>query len=180
MIDLIIINKKNWTYKIVDFAVPADHRIKLKGNEKKDKYRNPARELKKLWNMKVMVIPIVTGALGSVIKELVKGQVDLEIRWQVETMHAENLYKISYQRTSLSFKKVFNSKNIPVDPQPLYSSDLNPCDCLPKIKSHFHCYHLGTNWKQYQLKTSSFLSGSRNNFFISVWLSILKEKNLHN
>ena len=28
--DLIIINKKNRTCKIVDFAVPADHRIKLK------------------------------------------------------------------------------------------------------------------------------------------------------
>ena len=32
-----IINKKKKkrTYKIVDFAVPADHRIKLKGHEKK-------------------------------------------------------------------------------------------------------------------------------------------------
>ena len=38
--------------KIVDFAVPADHRIKLKECEKKDKYLDHARELKKLWNMK--------------------------------------------------------------------------------------------------------------------------------
>ena len=37
--DLIIINKKKKrTFKIVDFAVPADHRIKLKECEKKDKY----------------------------------------------------------------------------------------------------------------------------------------------
>ncbi len=28
--------KRNW--KIVDFVVPADHRIKLKESEKKDKY----------------------------------------------------------------------------------------------------------------------------------------------
>ena len=34
--------------KIVDFAVPADHRINLKKSEKKDKYLNLARELKKL------------------------------------------------------------------------------------------------------------------------------------
>ena len=33
--DLIIINKKKRTCKIVDFAVPADHRIKLKGFEKR-------------------------------------------------------------------------------------------------------------------------------------------------
>ena len=47
--DLIIINnnKKNKTSKIVDFAVPADHRIKLKECEKKDKYLDLARKLKK-------------------------------------------------------------------------------------------------------------------------------------
>ena len=48
--DLIIINekiKKKRTCKIVDFAVPADHRIKLKECEKKDKYLDLARELKK-------------------------------------------------------------------------------------------------------------------------------------
>ena len=41
--DLIIINKKKRTCKIVDFAVPADHRIKLKECEKKDKYLDLAR-----------------------------------------------------------------------------------------------------------------------------------------
>ena len=46
--DLIIINKKKRTCKIVDFAVPVDNRIKLKEYEKKDKYLDLARELKKL------------------------------------------------------------------------------------------------------------------------------------
>ena len=52
--DLIIIDKKRKkkkekrrTWKILDFAVPADHRIKLKECEKKDKYIDLARELKK-------------------------------------------------------------------------------------------------------------------------------------
>ena len=35
--DLIIINKKKRTCEIIDFAVPTDHRIKLKECEKKDK-----------------------------------------------------------------------------------------------------------------------------------------------
>ena len=47
--DLIFINKKKKrTCKIVDFA---DHRIKLKECEQKDKYFDLSRELKKLWNM---------------------------------------------------------------------------------------------------------------------------------
>ena len=51
--DLIIINKKKRPCKIVDFAVPADYWINLKENEKQDKYLDLARELKKLWNMRV-------------------------------------------------------------------------------------------------------------------------------
>ena len=49
--DLIIINKKKKkkkkTCKIVDLAVPVDHRVKLKESEKKDKYLDLAWELKK-------------------------------------------------------------------------------------------------------------------------------------
>ena len=45
--DLIIINKKKRTCKIVDFAILVDSKIKLKACEKKDKYLDLARELKK-------------------------------------------------------------------------------------------------------------------------------------
>ena len=40
-------NKKKTICKILDFAVPVDHRIKLKECEKKDKYLDLARESKK-------------------------------------------------------------------------------------------------------------------------------------
>ena len=59
--------------KIVDFAIPADHRIKLNEYKMKDKYLDLARELKKLWNMKVTIIPIVNGAFRTVPKGLLKG-----------------------------------------------------------------------------------------------------------
>ena len=63
----------------MDIAVPADHRIKLKECEKKDTYLDLARELKKLWNMKVTIIPIVIDAFGTVTKGLLKGLEDLEL-----------------------------------------------------------------------------------------------------
>ena len=71
--DLIIIKqkkkkKRERICKIVNFAVPADHRIKLKECEKKDNNLDFARELKKLWNMQVTIIPIVIGAFGTVTK----------------------------------------------------------------------------------------------------------------
>ena len=61
--DLILKKKRNC--KIVDSAVAADH-IKLKECEKKDKYPDLARELKKLWSMQVTIIPIVIGVFGTV------------------------------------------------------------------------------------------------------------------
>ena len=57
----------------MNFGVPVDHRVKLKECKKKDTFQDLARELKKLWNMKVTVIPIVIGALGTVTKGLVQG-----------------------------------------------------------------------------------------------------------
>ena len=46
--DLIIVNNNNKkrTSRMVEFAVPADHRVKLKKSEKKEKYLDFARELK--------------------------------------------------------------------------------------------------------------------------------------
>ncbi len=75
--DLIIINKKKKRIsKIVDLTW-----------EKKDKYLDLARELKKkLWNMKVTIVPIVIGALCTITKRLSKGMEDLEVGGRVETI----------------------------------------------------------------------------------------------
>ena len=59
------------------FTVPVNHRVKIKENEKRDKYLDLARELKNLLNMKIIVISIVVGALGTTPKGLVKGLKDL-------------------------------------------------------------------------------------------------------
>ena len=64
--------QKQRNCKIVDFAIPANLRINLKESEKKDKYLDLARELKKLWNMKVTIVPIVIGMLGTITKWLLK------------------------------------------------------------------------------------------------------------
>ena len=77
--DLIIINKKERTSRIVDFGVPVDHRVELKECEKRNKYLDLVRELKKLWNLKVTIIPIIIGDLGTVTKGLIEGLEDLEV-----------------------------------------------------------------------------------------------------
>ena len=77
----------------MNFAVRAVHRVKSKENDKRDKYLDLVRELKKLWNMKVTIIPSVIGALDTVPKGLVHGLEDLEIRGQVETIQTTALLR---------------------------------------------------------------------------------------
>ena len=77
----------------MNFTVLADNRVKLKESEKKDKYLDLARELKKLWNMKVTIIPIVIGALGTITKALINGLEGLEITGQMETIQTTGLLR---------------------------------------------------------------------------------------
>ena len=87
--------KKKRICKIVDLAVPADHRINPKESEKKDKYLDLARELKKLWNMTVTIVPIVIGALGTMTKGLLKGLEDMKVGGRIETIQTTALLRMA-------------------------------------------------------------------------------------
>ena len=73
----------------MEFIISADHRVKLKESEKRDKYLDLARGPKKLRNMKMMVTPIVFGALHTVTK----GQ--FKIRGRVETIQTTALLRLA-------------------------------------------------------------------------------------
>ena len=105
--DHIIINnqKKKRICKIVDFAVPADHRINLKESERKDKYLDLARELTKLWSIRVTTVPIITGALSTITKGILKGLEDLEVGGRVETIQTTALL-----RTARILKRVLETR----------------------------------------------------------------------
>ena len=63
--------------------------------EKKDKYLDLARELKKLWNMKVTIVSIVIGAFGTIAKGLLKDLEDLEVGGRIETIQMTALLRMA-------------------------------------------------------------------------------------
>ena len=69
----IVIKKKKKTFHQVDFDVPVDHRVKIKGSEKIYNVLDLVRELSNLLHMKVTVLLIVGNALGTVPKRQNKG-----------------------------------------------------------------------------------------------------------
>ena len=52
----------------------------------KEKNLDLARELRKLWNMKVPIVPIVIGAFVTVTEGLIKGLEDFMVGGRVETI----------------------------------------------------------------------------------------------
>ena len=82
-------------YLIVDFDALVDPTVKiLKKSDQRDNYLDLARELRKLWNMRMMVIPVMIGALGTVFKCSERGLEVLEIGRQIETILTTALLRL--------------------------------------------------------------------------------------
>ena len=93
--DLVIVNSnkrrdftKLWT---LPSRLTAGKKLKERG--KIDKLQDFDKELKKLWNMKVTVIPLLIGTLVTVTRGFVQGLEDLEKRGVVDTKLQQNTEK---------------------------------------------------------------------------------------
>ena len=64
-----VVDKNERIFKIIDFAVPGDSRIEEKEKDKIEKNQDLGRELQKIWNVKVKIIPLVVGSLGAIPKQ---------------------------------------------------------------------------------------------------------------
>ena len=65
---MVVVYKKERSCKIIDFAVPGDSRIEEKEKDKIEKCQDLGRELQKIWNVKVKILPLVVGLLGAMPK----------------------------------------------------------------------------------------------------------------
>ena len=68
--DLVVVDKER-SCKIIGFAIPGDSRIEEKEKDKIEKYQDLERELQKIWNVKVKIIPLVVSSLGAIYTQTV-------------------------------------------------------------------------------------------------------------
>jgi hypothetical protein len=59
-------------YILIDVAIPADRNVTQNEAEKKLKYKSLCTEIQRMWNVKCVIIPAVTGATGIVTRGLRK------------------------------------------------------------------------------------------------------------
>ena len=102
--DIVFIDKKEREVVIIDVAIPGDDRVKDKELEKVEKYQLLKDEIAKVWRMrKVMVIPVVIGALGAVsvnFKEYMK-RIGVNVKLEV-------IQKTALMGTAKILKKVLS------------------------------------------------------------------------
>ena len=65
--DIVIKNRKEKTSVVMDVAIPADRKFMQKETTKQ---MFMYREIQRMWNMKCVIIPVVTGDTGIVTKVL--------------------------------------------------------------------------------------------------------------
>ena len=63
--DIVVVNKQEQKFTIIDIAIPADKRIGEQENEKIEKYQDLKREIARMWNVRTVQ---VVESLGSVTK----------------------------------------------------------------------------------------------------------------
>ena len=90
--DIVLLNYKEKQCYVIDIACPADARVKEKELEKITKYQDLKREISRVWKVdKVIVVPIVIGALGIVSTNLKKYLEKLGLKVKVALLQKATL-----------------------------------------------------------------------------------------
>ena len=80
---MVIIDKTKNECKITDFTCPLDSSIEEREKDKMKGYNDLKRELKKIWDMPLKVIPVVVGALETTPKKLKQRLNDIGIETRI-------------------------------------------------------------------------------------------------
>jgi len=84
--DVIIGNKKEKTCTLIDVAIPADRNVVQKEAEKKLKYKNLCIEIKRMWNLKCTIVPVINGATGTVTRSLSKNLETVPGKYSIDSL----------------------------------------------------------------------------------------------
>ena len=68
--DIVVFENKIKKWTLIDIAIPMDHRVVLKEQEKREIYSDLAAELRRSYIARTEIIPIIVGSMGTIPKGL--------------------------------------------------------------------------------------------------------------
>ena len=85
--DIVLMDEIERKRLIIDVACPFDIRVKYKEKEKIENYQDLKREFKRIWkSRRVTVVSIITGALGTVLKDIEKWLAEIGVTCRLELL----------------------------------------------------------------------------------------------
>ena len=85
--DIVVLDKIERKYLIIDVARPFDTRVKGKEKEEIENYQELKREFKWIWKLRrVTVVPVIIGALGTVSKDIEKWLAEVGVTCRLESL----------------------------------------------------------------------------------------------
>jgi len=67
---IVLHDKKEKTCLLISVAIPDDSNINTKESEKLSKHKDLEIEVSRIWKGRIKIVPVITGALGTIKKEL--------------------------------------------------------------------------------------------------------------
>jgi hypothetical protein len=99
--DIIIRDSEKGTCMLINVAISGDRNVIQKEAEKILKYKDLTIEIQCMWNVKTRVIPVITGATGTISKSFRKCVSNISGNHEVR-----ELQKTAILGTALIFRKV--------------------------------------------------------------------------
>ena len=85
--DIVVVDKTERNFLIIDVACPFDIRVKDKEKEEIENYQDLMRELKRIWKLRrITVVPFIIGALGTISKDIEKWLAEIGVTCRLESL----------------------------------------------------------------------------------------------
>ena len=103
--DIVVVDKTERNFLIIDVACPFDIRVKDKEKEEIENYQDLTRELKRIWKLRrITVVPFIIGTLGTVSKDIEKWLAEIGV-----TCRLESLQRACLMGTARILRKVLDT-----------------------------------------------------------------------
>ena len=90
---------------IIDVAIPADRNVVQKETEKKLKYNSLCIEIKRMWNLKCTIVPVIIGDTGIVTRSLKKNLETVPGKHSIDSLQNSNNNNDIYPQTEMLCKR---------------------------------------------------------------------------
>ena len=94
--DIIIKNKKEKAYTLIDVAIPANRNAVQKEAEKNLKYKSLCIEIQQMWNLKCTIILVIIGATGIGTRSLRKSLEAVPGRHSIDSLQQTAILRTSH------------------------------------------------------------------------------------